>query len=263
MDIETQLIFDDFQGGRFYRGRYVYLLSVRLPVIDYGFWTTDIGGKVYKELRAFAEMCYAPKSFQDRGTGRNKRSATVFSFHNDTPTFKLFGLSQQQYFNRMLKQKSIVAVDRGRSGWWYTQHDLLPLVRYRKKSHHVVGRVAKDKRDLFAPVLVEPVDKMREDAKPGDFEYYAVRSWPLPDYSKLDLGPDRLPEVWVCNLCEHTDVYAKWPRQDGLLGEYIHHCPKCQARGADTFHRIVDLAKDSIAFKPRRRMQDDFYFTLQ
>ena len=253
--MDTQLIFDEFQGGRFYRGRYVYSVAVRFPIIDDGWWTTnscfrpDLNEKIYRELRDWARSTEMRTYRETRGDRRNQRSVSVFVCDNDSATMRLFGLTPLQVFNRTLRSRKIVAVDRGRTGWWYAEQRLLPLLRIRKKGTDTLGKIAKENRDLFAPLLCD------------QFELKGVT-----DYSKLDLGPDRKPPVWVCNLCQRTAEWKDWPKgsMPGIANtDYIRECPQCKATTGDVFDKLLSMAAGTpTKFQPEKRMQDDFYFTI-
>lgn len=82
-----------------------------------------------------------------------------------------------------------------------------------------------------------------------------------PDYSILDLGPDRLPPVWLCNLCNRAADWKDWPKGyvPGLAAsDYICACPQCGAKRGDMFDQIANQSK----FKPYSKMQDDYFFTI-
>lgn len=251
VEIPIILKLDEFDGGRFFRGRYVHSVSVSPAIDALAWWTHNSNAQTQDAILTFAKQCYATHTTEERGDRRNRRYAQVFTFHNDSLTQFLFGLGASQFFNRRLKQTSIVAIDRGkRNGWWYCESALLPLFALRKRRMDALGRIPVEFQSAFDRVLV------------GDgYE-------PLPnkfDYSTLDCGPDRLPPVWACNLCGRTAEWSGWPKDitPGVANsDYIASCPDCNAQRGDFFEQVkAALTDNKKAFSPVKKMQDQYYFT--
>lgn len=255
--VPITLLFDDFQGGRFYSGRYVHQIVVSTPVKGIEWWTDRLSYEASSALKAFAKMAGREQRHM-RGDRRHRRACFSYTI-DEGATEKLFGITSMQFFNRRLRDQKIVACDRSR-GWWYCESSLLPLVRIPRSERHVVGKVPADYRELFAPLLV-------------DWETWTPEY--KPNYDGLDVGPTRKPPVWVCNRCGRTAEVGGWDWRDefhhrvdgpryGAIFIHISHCPACGAKQDSNPFKQVEAAitKPPERFRPTMRMQDDLYFTL-
>lgn len=213
-DVKITIKLEGFQGGRFFRNRYVYEIIVKA-----------------EELPCWFDTRLSHEAF-DR----------LLRIKDSLTTDYLFGKTPRQFFNRVIKWQELWAVDRGNSklGKWWCKVKDLPLWRIpRNHTWHPCGRITDDRLFLYEDML--KIEK--------------------PNYSILDLGPDRLPPVWVCNLCNRTAEWKDWPKGylPGLAAsDYICACPQCGAKRGDMFDQIVNQSK----FNPYSKMQDNYFFTI-
>jgi len=194
-----------------------------------------------------AETYTAAADFIATLGGRHDRSAGdngLFFPSASTVTLPLFGLTGPQWFYRNMRQHRLWVVDRGgRKGKWWCKEEDLPLTAIpKKRRRHPCGRIPSE-----YSWLLDPLHASKE-----------------ADWNLVDLGPDRAPPVWVCNLCGRTGVWETWPRNMTGLGDgkYISKCPGC---GAEANSNVLGMLVDGLAgegFRPTRRMQDDLWFTL-
>lgn len=245
-DLPISVVFDSFQGGRFYRGRYVYTVTVEPPVIP-AWWTPWIDREKYQDLYARCKTMAEekPRLVEKRTRRRSARYANAFSLPEGSPFTKmLFGLTASEFFYRQLRNFKLWAVDRGKGGKWFCEASQWPLVAIPRSKQYRFGRIPTEWEYLFSPMF---------DCEPNG-------------YLQFDFGPDRKPRVWVCNLCGRTAEWKDWPTRStpGLANsDYISTCPQCHAERGDFFKQIqVALSNSQTTFKPEQRMQDDYYFTI-
>lgn len=217
-DVKITIKLEGFQGGRFFRNRYVYEIIVKA-----------------EELPCWFDTRLSHETF-DR----------LLRIKDSLTTDYLFGKTPRQFFNRVFKWQELWAVDRGgRGGKWWGKAKDMPLIRIpRSRIWHPCGRITDDRLFLYEDILKHE----------------------KPDYSILDLGPDRLPSVWVCNLCNRTAEWKDWPHSyvPGLAAsDYISECPQCHGKQGDMFDRLAEaLEKKENSFRPYQKMQDDYLFTI-
>jgi len=178
-------------------------------------------------------------------TRRNDDALCAVVEHGSTITQALFGLNSLQWFYRKMRRRELWAVDRGsRNGvWWCEARDLPLFMIPRRRSLHHCGRVSAEWQWMVEPLLAHEE----------------------PDWSVVDLGPDRLPAVWVCNLCGRTAVWEEWPKRfvPGLSGsDYIYSCSDCGAKRDDNSVQVLVDGMSDKGFNPTMQMQDDLFFTM-
>lgn len=240
--IPVQIVVHDFAGGQFYRHRQVYRIIVDLPAGISWITERSTAEENYQVAKLCAEFGADNNPvflYKDRG---KRVYGEGFQFENgDSILQRIFGLTAMQFFYRICLNQSLWAVRR-KDGLWWCKSKLLPLRRLSRKSNEC-GRIGECEW-LFEPMLT------RE----------------RPDYRLFDLGNDRKPPVWDCNLCGRSAEWHEWPHRNtsGLANsEYIARCPQCGAERGDFFDRVAAVIRNNQdAFCPVKRMQDDYLFTI-
>jgi hypothetical protein len=239
-----------FQGGRFYRGRWVYGVTVAFPA-GVTWWTNDLHQGQHQGLLALLTL-YSTRAqpLTQRHRRRVEQYGTEYTVSAENAEHLcgvLFGFTVLQTFYRCVKRGGYLAIP-GRN-WWCVKRGDAWRVHARKIRTGPYGAIIpKNLRPTFEP-FIEPV--------PGA----------KIDWSKVDLGPDRKPPVYICNLCGHRAEEDGWKwgsPMAGVAGHQILGCPGCKASCGDMFDRLqvaMDGGADQL-FSPRMEMQDDLWFTI-
>jgi len=257
-------------GGRFYGGRTVYSVGVEFPMLK-TWWTDNLTRNGYDKVRSLLdENKYSKRNLEMKG---GRRGSTIkggykeiFCFdetHSDIVLAKMFGYNTMQAYWRRVAKTKMWAKHRHRSGNWLLSENILhmnqiPRTSYWKHSS-TYSKIPKEYLWAFKD-MIEKYDLWRNNWENN--EKFVL------DYSDYDIGEDRKPPVWECNLCGHYDIKEnwRWSRPPGFAShDYITHCPKCNAKGTDTFTKMFDFNdeySEEKKFMPFMRMQDDFLFTL-
>jgi hypothetical protein len=216
------------------------VVQVHAPVLP-PYWNDQISHQTHSEL---IKLCGQLNGrLGSRWDG--KRPVCQYTFDSgDIITLQIFGKTAHQFFDRLVRSRNLWAINRGtRDGKWWCEAKDLPLVTIpRRKAFHNCGRIPVEWEILFEDMLARAE----------------------PDYSILNLGPDRLPPIWVCNLCGREGENEEWPWRStpGLAAsDYISMCPGCGAKQSGLFEQIANAIKQQ-GFRPFQRMRDDYFFTI-
>jgi len=233
-----------FQGGRAFSNRYVLAYSIKFPCLP-SRWNNRLSPAQYRKLDSILkEHGYKPN------TVLNKRKCWLPDCieTSNNALKEIFGLNTIQCFNRLMKNKKRIAYKNKRTMWCIPREDVNKVVyRYRANSWNESEHILKEYQWLFADILPQFED---------------ILNGAKPDYSMLDIGPDRKPMLYVCNICgrKGTKEEWKWDRPAGFASHhYIAHCPKCKAKGSDLFDSLFG---EPSKFRPYTTMQDNYLFTF-
>ena len=255
-----------FQGGRFYKNRFVRTVSFK--VWEGGpYWWTDLAtADQHKRLAEIAAQLGIKSTpllagYEGKGYRRTPIYKTLYAAENGDPlTLAVTGLTARQLFNRVLRSHGFIILDRGkRSGLWFCRREMWPLYKApRGNRPERYGKIPDEFRWLVES-LIRPADIMSER--------------PAVEYIGLDFGPDRKPPIWTCNLCGHQAEWDGWPKSSmaGLANsDYISSCPACNAAAKTTLgftgqtvpSHLKDMFAGENGFCPVKSMQDDYLFMI-
>lgn len=235
-----------FQGGRFFRNRIVYSLVVKMPCLP-SWFTHDLTSDGYSKLQHHLEdLGYVKNSFY-----KNDKCWLPEDLEkSDEVLISLFGKTTLQFFNRRLVSKRRIAYRNTRTLWCIPIEDCRKvLYRYRANQWNQSEKVPKEYQWLLGDI-----EKQFDGILTGNKEV---------DYSMLDIGEDRKPFLYVCNLCDREGVREdwSWSRPPGFAShDYITHCPGCKGKGGDFFD--VLFSTEQSKFQPYKKRQDNYWFTV-
>jgi hypothetical protein len=244
-----------FPGGRFFNNRFVQCISIKFPCIPAWWRNERYVNSVWEDIKNIINKYdmetrgYYMKSY-DPYKRRN-----VMSRHGTTylPNFdqaekillEMFGYSIMQSFNRQLIKKRRCIYKTKRRLICFPENDKINVVyRYRLNQTNESECIAKEFKWLFP----NEINFTNQDL-----------DW-KPDYSKLEIGEERKPALYHCNICGHSDIKENWNWRTpaGFASHhYITNCPKCKAEGSDIFE---DLFGKKNKFKPYMKYQDNCIF---
>ncbi|HZV46888.1 MAG TPA: hypothetical protein VFG06_06050 [Thermodesulfovibrionales bacterium] len=240
-----------FQGGRFFRNRYVYGLDIKFPCIP-AWFTRDLSEKGYDRLTEVLhsfDICW-----YTAGIGGRPKNIEI----SDAIIRRLFGHTTLQAFYRRAKAKNRCVYKNKRTMWCLPSDDLRNVVyRYRANVWNQSEHVPKEYQGLFQP-LWEQLQKWMDDPEKNWFDFH-------PNYSVFDLGENRKPILYTCNLCGFSGEEKAWRWGSPTPGLYSHEiidCPECGARKGDIFGKVMAAEEGKKYFSPTGKYQDDHFFTL-
>jgi len=225
-----KITFNEYQGKRFHNYRYVRQLHLKFPCIP--LWWRDVSSEQFAKLKDLYETV-------------NKNPDEFLQ--------KVFGYNVEQAFYRQIKDTKRIAYKTKRLYWIIPLKDLRDVVyKYRANVWNKSERCPEEYQPLFNPLLKQLMGT-KDD-------YGFLSNGFTPDYSIFDMGEDRKPPVWVCNICGHTDIKEGWHWRTpaGFAShEFISNCPKCGEAGRDMFDVMFQQKKER-KFKPYMKYQDNY-----
>ena len=235
-----------FQGGRFFRNRYQWVFAIRFPCLPPKWYSID--SEMHHKLKilfaGFGIKTESKKYPDSLNYGLAKSNEILMC---------LFGLKTLQAFYRHLIKKQMVACVKPRSLWCVPQSDLKDCLtgRYRANSWNESCNVPKEYRWLF--------DKLKNQFLKSNYD------WEFrPDYSVFDIGPERKPILYVCNICNRSGVKEdwRWGRPGAFsVRDQILYCPECKTENKSDFDKAFDDITGN-EFRPFSKWQDDYWFTF-
>jgi hypothetical protein len=163
---------------------------------------------------------------------------------------KVFGYTVEQLFYRQLKNQDRVVRKTKKIYWCIPRRDLYKVIyRYRANWKNKSEHVPKEFQYLFDPLLKQVNVFLDLEMDKDTF---------IANYDVFDMGEDRKPILYVCNICGRTGEKNEWTWRTpaGFSShEFISYCPSCHAEGLDIFD---ELSGKEAKFKPYPKYQDDF-----
>ena len=252
-----------YKGGRQQNNRQVNSIAVQFPLIE-SWYRGRLNSIEYQEIFKIVQDNSSDYKVSPLWKRRTRRGLVTgppnhkFNYtleQSDLVLAKLFGYSTLQAYYRLLSSRYLYAKNRGKgAGNWLLSWELLNRMYIPKdkwhKDRYTFTKIPKQYTWLFKDMLDNAL--FWED---GPKKHYL-------DYSSYDVGDERKPELYYCNLCNHSDIKDGWPWQTpaGFSShEYISRCLNCKARGIDVFDKALGK---TVSFEPYSKMQDDYFFTL-
>lgn len=173
-----------------------------------------------------------------------------------------FGKTTKQTFYRIVKSRNRVVSRNNRSMWCVPRPDIAKVFhRYRGNTWNESEIVPKEYQWLFEPLHQQLLKFYEEGGLSKDFK---------PDYSVFDVGEDRKPLLYKCNLCSfegEKDAFQWGAPVPGFASHQIIRCLQCKkdvwSDDADPFTDMFTFgAEKAPAFAPTFRYQDEWWLSI-